>query len=467
MSARLALVLAACAVLAPGRSAQEPPLPVPADEPVPEGGETETEQEAPPPVPAAEETVESAPAASEVAAVAAPAHPAVVWPLSIEAIEMHLRGIAELHPELASLDVLGRSAGGREILALRLTAGGKGGPDKPVLLLVDHQGAASAGAEALLELAWKLVSSGDDARLRSSLEHAALVLAPALDPDVRAGNGSLRPGAPPATLFERNFPSGWQPDSVRPGSGRVTLSKPETLAAARYLGNLKGCAVVLGFAPPAPRGAPYPGAELPPQDREVFGKLGAALELPGASALVPWFELGSCGGGLFDYAYQARGIYPLVFTLPAEDELAAGGLSAFAEQVATRVLRCLTLLPRVEIALEGLERLASDTWQVDVRIQNAGIVPTASALARPREAFADVALRLDGAKLVATARRPASGADFTDPSFQVRTPLSGGTLAGGEGRWLRLFLEASSGVEVRVTAASLWAGSAAVQVALP
>jgi hypothetical protein len=322
----------------------------------------------------------------------------------------------------------------------------------------------------MLELAWQLTQDfAHDERVRALLTHAELVLAPTLDPDARSAPGSATGAVPAAARtvrFERNFPSGWQPDAVRPGSGRITLAKPETLAAARFLTELDGCAVLLGFVPSAPRGAPYAGAELPAADREVFAKLGAALELDGASSLVPWFELGTGGGGLFDFAYQARGIYPLAFTLPSEEELAAGGLAGFTGAVRARVLRCLTLLPRVEIRQEGLERLASDTWQLDVRIQNVGVVPTASALALHR-ARSDVVLHLDGAKLVATAKRPSSGAAYTDASFQVRAPLSGGTLAGGEGRWLRLILEAGAGAEVRVTASSPWSGSDALRVVLP
>lgn len=516
--ARLGFLLAGL-LLVPVRQAQEPPAPVPAEEgaggvetppkeeaPAPQEGEKPSETappgpgqepapkpepkpepktddpvQGPPPPPEASPPVseeprsevvpapevDPGPPAVEVPPAAPPprpAHPAVTWPLAIEAIELHLRGIAELHPDVATLEVLGRSAGGRELLALRLSAKSAAPQETPVLLLVDHQGPTSAGPEAMLELAWTLAEGFEtDERVRASLTRAALLIAPALDPDARASAQGTRS----EVLFERNFPSGWQPESVRPGSGRVSLSKPETLAVARTLTELKGCAVLLGFAAPAPRGAPYPGAELPDADREVFAKLGAALELEGAAPLVPWFELGSPGGSLFDFAYQARGIYPLVFTLPAGDELATGGLVPFSAQVTTRVLRCLSLLPRVEIAQEGLERLASDTWQLDVRIQNSGVVPTSSALSRHHEALTDVALRLDGAKLVATAKKPESGATFMDASFQVHSPLSGGILAGGEGRWLRLILEAGSGAEVRVTAASAWAGSASVQVTLP
>lgn len=444
---------------------QEPPSPAPASEdPVPKVETPKAEESLPPPAAPAE------PEAPTNPQPAAPSHPAVVWPLAYDGIAEHLRGIVAAHPAVAALELLGRSAGGREILALRLGArDALPGQEKPVLLLIDYQGASSAGPEAALELAWQLALGFEhDARVRALLTQATLLIAPALDPDARAPRGAApSPSARPPVRFERNFPSGWQPETVRAGAGRTSLSEPETLAAARALTNLRGCAVVLGFAAPAPRGTAYAEAELPLADREVFARLVAALELEGAAPVVPWFELGSPGGGLFDFAYQARGIYPLVLPLPAEEDLAAGGLPAYAEQVVARVLRCLTLLPRVELAQEGLERLASDTWQLDVRIQNVGIVPTASALARHREGSAEVSLRLEGAKLVATAKKPASGAPYDDASFQVRSPLSGGTLAGGEGRWLRLILEASSGGEVTVTALSAWAGSAAIHVTLP
>ena len=471
--------------LVPALPAQEPPAD-PGGEPGQEQEEQQDEKQQEPqaapqdPVPTPEGPGSHTPPPEETGASAEPAelapaksprpgHPPVVWPLDAAAIGMHMHGIAENHETVAALEVLGQSQGGLEILALRLGLREEHASERPALLLVDAQGTSSAGPEAMLELAWDLAGRFEsDERVRALLTRTTLVIVPALDPDARASLAA--PGASEAgqsrPSFERNFPSGWQPEAVRPGSGRVPLARIETLTAARFLANLRGCAVMLGFTAAVPRREPYAGAETPAADREVFAKLGAALELDGASALVPWFELGSEGGNLFDFAYQARGIYPLFFVLPPEDELAAGD-GAFRAQVAARVERCLTLLPRVELAQEGLERLASDTWQLDVRIQNVGIVPTSSALARHREPQADVALRLEGAKLVATAKKPDSSAPYTDASFQVRAPLSGGTLAGGEGRWLRLFLEAAPGAEVRVMASSPWAGGSTVLVTLP
>lgn len=477
--------------LAVPADAQEPP-PAPPDE-----AQDQVEEQAPPP--AAEEeipasgdeprpTQEEAPGAGgeearPVEEGSRPPHPTVTWPLSSEALAAHLRGIAEAHATIAWLEGIGTSAQGREILVLRLGLRDGAEASRPSLFLADYQGRASAGPEAIVALAWTLASEYErDEGVRALLARANLVLAPALDPDVRSESvaaldvGSAEPTVrplpasdprAPGVRFERNFPSGWQPEALRAGSGRVSLSMLETLAAARFLSGLDACALVLGFTPLLPPGDPYGGSDLPEADRAVFRRLGAALELAGARPLVPWFELGSPGGGFFDFAYQARGIYPLLFTLPSEDELARTGVEPFLAEVRQRALACLALLPRVELAQEGIERLAPDTWQLDLRIQNTGILPTRSALARHGGSLADVALELTGAKLVATARRPERGVDYTDPAFQVRAPLSAGTLAGGEERWLRLWLEAGAGAEVSVTASSLWAGRAALRLTLP
>jgi len=459
---RLAGALAVLALLVPLVGAQDE-TPPPA--PPPQGGEGE---EGPPPAPApgAEDPTGEEPAPASEAPVA-PAvldevpllsHPSVQWPMAPEALVEHLRLIASAHPDFARLETLGESAGGRPLLALRL--GAREGA--PVLFVGEHRGTASAAPEALVELAWRLCEElPRDEELRALFAQRTLILAPALDPDRRAG------GAPPTVRFELNFPSGWQPESVRPGAGRTSLARPETLAAARYLSGLRSASVVLGFTERLPRGNAYAGAELPASDGEVHARLRAALDLPGQGAPVPWFELGSPGGGLLDFAYQARGLFALALPLPGEDELVAGRAGAYVEPLRAWILGALRQLPRVELAHEGLERLGSDTWQLDVRIANGGLVPTLSAMQRQRERGADVALELVGAKLVATAKKPTSNAPYTDASFQLQSPLAAGTLAGGEGRWLRLILEGQSGAELRVTSRSPWAGTDGLALTLP
>src|SRR4029077_7131153 len=142
----------------------------------------------------------------------------------IDALTTHLRGIAESHPEVAALTTLGQSAGGREILALERGARAETASDaRPVLFLFDYQGASSAGPEAMVALAWQLADDfGHDERVRALLAQTRLVLAPALDPDLRAAEPAAT-DAPAAAArrtrvcFERNFPSGWQPESLRAG----------------------------------------------------------------------------------------------------------------------------------------------------------------------------------------------------------------------------------------------------------
>src|SRR5204863_3389143 len=103
---------------------------------------------------------------------------------------------------------------------------------------------------------------------------------------------------------------------------------------------------VFGFASLAPASALYAGAQLPSEDKDVLARLGAALELAGAAPLVPWSEHAS-GGGFLDFAYEARGIYPLLVLVPSAEELATGALANFTHALDARVRHALALLPRV------------------------------------------------------------------------------------------------------------------------
>ncbi len=434
---------------APGpSSAENPAAGQPADQTAPPPATGVLPQVTEPPTPAPE----------------APARPAVPWPLDADALDRHMRDIAARHAGIAVLQTIGRSAGGREILALVLTDP-VGGPaqTKPALLVVDHQ-PTPGGAEAAVELAWATCERFNvDERVRALLAESTLLIVPALDPDARA-TPSL-----PRVVFDRNFPIGWQPESLRPGAGRISLSQPETLATARYLSKLEHVALIVGVAAPQGSSGIYAGADLPLEDREVFQRLCAALEVSGLPPVLPWYELGSTGGGLFDFAYQALGMLPLALPPPSEEQLAPESRAAWVASTVERSLACLPLLPRVRISQEGLEKLANDLWQLDVRISNSGLLPTLSVLARRREQQRDVSLGLGGAKLVATAQRPSASASYLDASFHATdaAALSCGTLAGGEDRWLRLILEAGSGTQLELTGDSGWAGSARLRVTLP
>lgn len=439
---------------------QEPPGPIveppaPAEDAPRDDGARKVEPAAPAPV-------AEAPAVPPVA----PPRVAVTYPASADDIDRALRALSEAHPEATALEVLGRSVSGREILALSVRLEGPVPvAERPVLLVVDHQGPPSPAAEALVGLAAALLArSATEPALAGLLGRTVLVLAPALDPDVRVASAPAR-----AVRFERNFPSGWQPASVRRGAGSISLSEPETLATARFLTARGGAAVLLGFAAPAPARPPYAGAELPESDREVLARLVGALELPGRPPVIPWNEMGSPGGSPFDYAYQACGILSLALPLEPSEERSPEALAAWNAEVEERVVTCLSLLPQLGLTQEGLERLAADTWQLDLALANTGLVPTLSARGRARAPGADVTLEVSGAKLLASAQRGPSEVSYQDASFPAggRTTLSAGTLAGGDRRLLRLVLEGASGSEVRVIARSPWGGSASVTLTLP
>jgi len=443
---------------------QEPPAPAPA--PVQEAQQPPAETPVPVQAP-----VEAPGATGNLAVAVVPTRAPVTAPMDADAIAASLRALNTAHPEVTYLELLGRSAQGREILALTVTlpqpsSGSGPAHAKPTLLVADFRGFDSPAPEATVELAWRLAErAATDDGVRALLTSTACVIAPALDPDARVTGVPVRP-----VHFDENFPSGWQPETIRPGAGRVSLSTPEALAAAGFLTRLKQAALVVGFAPVAPALAPYPESELPEDDRQVLARVVAALDVPGRPSAVSWFDLGSQGGGFLDFAYQARGILPVVITLPSGQLGDAEVFAAWTDEVTERVVRCLALLPRIEIQQEGLERLAPDTWQLDVRVHNAGLLPTQSTLSLRREPGSDVALQLEGAKLLATARRANAAAEYQDASFHAtggRAAVSGGTLAGGEARWLRLILESSPESTLRVSAATRWAGTASLAVTLP
>ena len=489
--ARLLLLLS----LASSSAAQDPSPPPPAPEEAREGdagqqadessGEAKPAAEAPPatqeavqevpPAPAPETGVigadlsvlDPAPAAESVPAPA-PGRPAIAGPLAIDEIEKGLRDIAALHPEVARLEVIGRSAGGREILVLSLSDHASGpSTEKPGLFVVDHQAAPGIyGAELALELAWTTVERfASDESVRALLRETTLVIAPALDPDVRV------PGAPAETvLFDRNFPLGWQPETVRKASGRYPMSRPETRAAAQFLERQHHLVLALAVAQARPSPRPFPGAELPLEDREVMSRLAAIGDPAAGPRLLPWHELGSPGGGFLDYAYQARGIYPLAFALPSDEELASAGLAGWLRAASEKAGLLLALLPRLSIEQDGLERLAPGLWQVDIRIKNQGKVPTLSTLGARRAKNGEIAIGLTGAKLVATARRALGGAAYQDASFHESPSgglVRGGTLAGGEERWFRLVVEGEPGSTLALSGASTWTAGAQLSLVLP
>ena len=193
-------------------------------------------------------------------------------PLYAEDIAASLTALARAHPRLTVLESIGVSDQGREIQVLTITDPETGpAAVKPGLLAAGFEPpGTTAGAEAVLAFGWTLLERAEeDPEVALLLQDHAVLLAPALDPDARAENTSddFERGSP--VSFDRNFPLGWQPDTLRPGSGAFPLSKRETLAVAEFLDRHPTLVLIVGGARAASEGSrPWAGAELPQGGRE-------------------------------------------------------------------------------------------------------------------------------------------------------------------------------------------------------
>lgn len=432
------LCLLAGAAWAPQDPAPAPDPEVPEEEVPSESEEVAAVEDEPPPV-----------------AEPAPGPPVFDHAFGLDEVSSSLARLAEEYPGLVRLQTIARSRAGREVVVLALTDLASGAPDeKPGLFFVDFRPAAGVyGAEAGLALAWTLAErAASDPTIAALLADYVLYLAPTADPDVRVVDDSTTPDP---IEFDRNFPLGWLPDAVRPGSGAFPLAREETLALVLFLREHENVGLIVGVVPrtaggsvPESAGA-WRGAELPETDRAVLDALcsSAAAGTP----LLPWGRMGSPGGGLFDYAYQALGVYAVAWAGPGDPP--PGEVAAWTARVAAGTIGLFSRLPRLSLEAERIEELAPGLWEVDVAITNAGVVPTLSALAAERRAHGERAIAVDGCKLVAVARRKAADAPFGQarlhPAGQP-IALSGATLGGGEKRWLRLVLEGESGTKVEL-----------------
>ncbi len=384
--------------------------------------------------------------------------------LTYEEITQALADLASAAPDFARLDSIGRSQAGREIFVLTLSDLKSGAPsEKPSVFFAGFRAAPSTwGAEAVLAVARGLLE-GEPETIRARLAGRSVYLAPALDPDVRATDAGE-----PAILFDQNFPVGWQPHTIRPGSGAYPFAIPESLAAARFLAEGRSIALIVGVTPmQQERRGLWKGSELPEADRSVLESLVRPPADGGEALLVPWSELGSRGGGFLDYAFQALGIFPCAFR-EAQDLQEPRALEAWVAAVASGAQDLLDALPRLRIEAEGLQQLAPGLWQLDVTIRNAGRLPTLSQLGGMRKVPGTLRISMSGAKLVATAHRPSGGGPFQAARLSPTDDLVLGqeVLGGGETRWVRLIVEGAPGSSLELVGSSVRAGRASLSVSL-
>ncbi len=99
-----------------------------------------------------------------------------------------LRDLAARYPQLATLQTIGKSAGGTELYVLQIAALSPGRPDPAVrpavFVSANIEGTHLIGSEAALHLARKLLAGVEtDAKLKGLLEKRTIFIAPLLNPD--------------------------------------------------------------------------------------------------------------------------------------------------------------------------------------------------------------------------------------------------------------------------------------------
>lgn len=99
-----------------------------------------------------------------------------------------LQDLAARYPQLATLQTIGKSAGGTDLYVLQIAAPGPGRPDPAVrpavFVSANIEGTHLIGSEAALHLARKLLAGSEsDAKLKGLLEKRTILIAPLLNPD--------------------------------------------------------------------------------------------------------------------------------------------------------------------------------------------------------------------------------------------------------------------------------------------
>ncbi|MCZ6596860.1 MAG: M14 family zinc carboxypeptidase [Planctomycetota bacterium] len=412
-----------------------------------------------PPVAAEEESGEPA----ETVQPPEPAWPDYGTAATWAELEAALRTLANARPDVASLESIGKSRGGRDVWVLTLSDRFVGDPaGKPGLVVLDyHAPGEGAGASVALEIARLLVEeSRNEPTLDAILQGYAVYVVPCLDPDLRAP-ASADPAAE-RVEYAGNFPIGWRPDSLLPGSGAYPLSEPRTLALAEFLATRANVSILLGFGGEGRTAEGLDAWEVPAADRARFDVLYAS------GAVVPevenWHEVPS-GGSPFDYGYRALGMYPVIL---AQGSLPRSGAARadWVRSATRRALGYVGRLPRVSFGEPEVERLGPGLWRLDVPFDNHGLLPTLSELGRRRFATGEIEISVSGATVVACSHRPDGVGSFSIEANR-RTSFRVGQIGAGETTELCLIVEGQSGDVLELEGTSARGGRAARTITLP
>lgn len=237
--------------------------------------------------------------------------------------------------------------------------------------------------------------------------------------------------------MNRAWPSYWQPGHVQRGAGAYPLFWPETRAVAEFVRAHPNIAAVQSFHNAGGMILRGPGVEVfgsyPRADVRVYDALAeeGELMLPFYRSMVIWKDLYSVFGGFATWTYEGLGIISFTNELwtrrrsfpqdgregdrywfdehllsgagfvdwhpyehPFHGTIEIGGFkkdvgrvppSFLVEEMLHRnAMFCLAhaeACPQVEIDAPVLNRVAGDTWTVDVRLVNRRRIPTRTARA--------------------------------------------------------------------------------------
>ena len=392
---------------------------------------------------------------------------------TLRELEMALNMLASAYPEYVRLESMGKSPRGRELWLLTVTRLADGDPgSKPALLVASGLGDEDLwGTEMALFTVLELVQNHErDAQVARVLSESVIYVAPCLNPDLRASvfaeEGGDEP-APERASLDRNFEIGWRAGGAR--AGPYPLSEPETASAAAFLLAHPNVALVQTFRGAVEDGAPAGIPDIPPADLEVYRRVdqveasgqregGSLRGLPGVATR---------GGTLLEFAYGHRGAFGFATIVagasPGVPEVFE--LFPLGRRAAHATLSLAGALPRLELELLERKRLTGDLWQIDLTVQNAGALPTLSALGERRFACGPPRLFASGAEVSAAAvrRRP-------EGTFEVAEWVEGSLvldqIGGGGSQTVRLIVEAEEGTELELSLESPRGGAAGATVEL-
>jgi hypothetical protein len=324
-----------------------------------------------------------------------------------EQLQVALQSLASAYPELVSLESIGQSRGGRELWVATLTSreGREPGRKSAMLIAGSLSERDPHGAEMALFTLFELAQNhARDPQVAEALASCTLYFAPSLDPDARAR--LLEPpanGSEPArtVAIDRNFPAGWSPWEGGVG-GAYPLSEPESRALSDFLTAHPNVALVQTYSVAAGEVQAAEASAMPPPDQalhdSVLERAQAELDEPDSLRSAAGDALR--GGSLLAHVVLERGAlgFQSVVAGRVEGRLPqVQELFPLARRASAHSLLLARSLPRLAIGEASVTRLRSELWQVDVEVENRGLVATAGELAQARRLTLPPRLQISGA----------------------------------------------------------------------